>query len=65
MPYRGKYVNGRGNPHRLALIEKSFAALRRRLPFDRHELRPMTAEKQAQIIELYDRAVRELYGGLA
>ena len=65
MQYQGKYINGRGNARRLALIEKSFAALRRRLPFDRHELRPMTAEKQAQIIELYDRAARELYGGLA
>ena len=55
------------NPARVRelLLAIEAAALRRRLPFDRHELRPMTAEKQAQIIELYDRAVRELYGGLA
>ncbi|MBR4743690.1 MAG: hypothetical protein IK082_05830 [Oscillospiraceae bacterium] len=40
------------------------AALRRRLPFDRHELRPMTEEKTAQILNLYDQTVRELYKGL-
>ena len=40
------------------------AALRRALPFDRHELRPMTEEKIAQILNLYDQTVRELYEGL-
>ena len=40
------------------------AALRRRLPFDRHELRPMTDEKRAQILNLYDQTARELYEGL-
>ncbi|MBO7403833.1 MAG: hypothetical protein J6V24_02625, partial [Clostridia bacterium] len=40
------------------------AALRRRLPFDRHELRPMTEEKTAQILNLYDQTVRELHEGL-
>ena len=40
------------------------AALRRRLPFDRHELRPMTGEKIAGILNLYDQTVRELYEGL-
>ena len=40
------------------------AALRRRLPFDRHELRPMTDEKREQIVNLYDQTVRELYQGL-
>ena len=40
------------------------AALRRRLPFDRHELRPMTEEKISQIMNLYDQTVRELYEGL-
>lgn len=40
------------------------AALRRKLPFDRHELRPMTDEKRAQILNLYDQTVRELYAGL-
>ncbi|MBE6726939.1 MAG: hypothetical protein E7576_17395 [Ruminococcaceae bacterium] len=40
------------------------AALRRRLPFDKHELRPMTDEKAAQILNLYDQTVRELYQGL-
>ena len=40
------------------------AALRRRLPFDRHELRPMTEDKRAGILNLYDQTVRELYAGL-
>ena len=40
------------------------AALRRRLPFDRHELRPMTEDKIAEILNLYDQTVRELYAGL-
>jgi len=40
------------------------AALRRRLPFDRHALRPMTDDKRAGILNLYDQTVRELYAGL-
>ncbi len=40
------------------------AALRRRLPFDRHELRPMTREKEETVISVYDETVRELYRGL-
>lgn len=40
------------------------AALRRRLPFDRHELRPMTEDKMEKILSLYDITVRELYAGL-
>jgi hypothetical protein len=40
------------------------AALRRKLPFDRHDLRPMTDEKRAQILNLYDQTARELYEGL-
>jgi hypothetical protein len=41
------------------------AALRRTLPFDRHEFRPMTKEKREAILNLYDRTVHELYDGLA
>ena len=37
---------------------------RRRLPFERHELRPMTDEKKEIIIGAYDGAVKELYKGL-
>lgn len=37
---------------------------RRGLPFDCHELRPMTDEKRAAILNLYDQTVRELYQGL-
>jgi hypothetical protein len=40
------------------------AAERRRLPFDRHELRPMTEEKRNVILSAYDNTVRELYKGL-
>ncbi len=40
------------------------AAKRRRLPFDQHELRPMTEDKKAKILELYDKTVVELYQGL-
>ncbi|MBE6542577.1 MAG: hypothetical protein E7672_09080 [Ruminococcaceae bacterium] len=40
------------------------AAMRRRLPFDKHDLRPMTQEKIDGIIDAYDRTVRELYNGL-
>ena len=46
------------------LLAAEAAALRRRLPFDRHELRPMTEEKIQRITELYDRTVLELYEGL-
>jgi hypothetical protein len=38
---------------------------RREIPFDCHELRPMTDEKRAAILNLYDQTVRELYQGLA
>ena len=41
------------------------AAERRRLPFDKHELRPMTPEKEEVILSAYDNAVRELNKGLA
>ena len=37
---------------------------RRRLPFDKHELRPMTEEKKNAIIGVYDGTVMELYKGL-
>ena len=37
---------------------------RRELPFVCHELRPMTDEKRAAILNLYDQTVRELYQGL-
>jgi antitoxin component of RelBE/YafQ-DinJ toxin-antitoxin module len=40
------------------------AAQRRRLPFDVHELRPMTEDKVAKILELYDKTAMELYQGL-
>lgn len=40
------------------------AAERRSLPFDRHELRPMTDEKRDVIVSAYDNTVRELYKGL-
>jgi hypothetical protein len=40
------------------------AALRRRLPFDRHVLRPMTDDKMAKIVDMYDKTVEELYKGL-
>ena len=40
------------------------ASERRRLPFAPHELRPMTEEKKAAIIALYDESARELYRGL-
>ena len=58
-----------GDPLRAAHLKEILsaaetAALRRRLPFDRHELRPMTDEKIAQILNLYDQTVRELYAGL-
>ena len=50
------------------LLEIAFsveaAAERRRLPFDRHELRPMTEEKRNVILSAYDNTVRELYKGL-
>ena len=36
-----------------------------KLPFDKHELRPMTADKIELIIGAYDNTVRELYKGLA
>ena len=41
------------------------AALRRRLPFDRCELRPMTEKKRAAILDLYDQTAKELYSGLS
>ena len=40
------------------------AALRRKLPFDQCKLRPMTDDKIAGILNLYDQTVRELYAGL-
>lgn len=46
------------------LLSIEAAALRRRLPFDKHELRPMTEEKMRQIIEAYDKTVWELVRGL-
>ena len=49
---------------REVLLAAEAAALRRRLPFDKHELRPMTEDKIQKIIELYDKTVLELYEGL-
>jgi len=46
------------------LLSTEAAALRRKLPFDKHELRPMTDEKIEIIIGAYDNTVRELYKGL-
>ena len=46
------------------LLSVEAAALRRRLPFDKHELRPMTDGKMQKIIDAYDKAVQELYDGL-
>ena len=46
------------------LLSVESAAMRRRLPFDQHELRPMTEEKMTGILELYDKTVTELYQGL-
>ena len=40
------------------------AALRRRLPFNKHILRPMTDQKIKEIIRTYDQTVYELYNGL-
>ena len=47
------------------LLSTEAAAMRRKLPFDKHELRPMTADKIELIIGAYDNTVRELYKGLA
>jgi hypothetical protein len=49
---------------REVMLAAEAASLRRRLPFDRHELRPMTEDKIQKIIELYDKTVLELYKGL-
>lgn len=46
------------------LLSVEAAALRRRLPFDKHDLRPMTDDKMQKIIAAYDKAVQELYDGL-
>ena len=46
------------------LLSVEAAARRRKLPFDRHELRPMTEDKITKILELYDKTVLELYRGL-
>jgi len=46
------------------LLSVEAAALRRRLPFDKHDLRPMTEDKIGKIIAAYDKAVQELYDGL-
>ena len=46
------------------LLSVEAAAKRRRLPFDQHELRPMTEEKITKILELYDKTAVELYLGL-
>lgn len=46
------------------LLSVETAAQRRRLPFDRHDLRPMTENKIEKILELYDSTVTELYQGL-
>jgi hypothetical protein len=46
------------------LLSVEAAAARRRLPFDVHELRPMTEDKMAKILELYDKTAMELYQGL-
>ena len=46
------------------LLSVEAAAERRRLPFDKHELRPMTEDKIGKIIELYDKTAEELYKGL-
>ncbi len=46
------------------LLSAETAALRRRLPFDKHDLRPMTDDKIQKIIAAYDKAVQELYDGL-
>jgi len=46
------------------LLSAEASAMRRRLPFDKHELRPMTEEKINVIITAYDNTVRELYKGL-
>ncbi len=46
------------------LLSVEAAALRRRLPFDKHELRPMTEDKVEKIIQAYDKAVWELVHGL-
>ncbi len=40
------------------------AAIRRRLPFDKCALRPMTDERKNGIINTYDATVKELYNGL-
>ena len=47
------------------LLSAEASAMRRRLPFDKHELRPMTEDKIEQIIGAYDTTVRELYKGLS
>lgn len=39
------------------------AAERRRLPFDRHTLRPMTEDRRTQIIDAYDKTAETLYEG--
>lgn len=46
------------------LLSVEAAALRRKLPFDQHKLRPMTEEKIQKILELYDKTVLALYQGL-
>lgn len=57
------------DPMRAAMLRETAlsaeaAAERRKLPFDRHELRPMTEEKRSVIVSAYDNTVRELYKGL-
>ena len=49
---------------RQIMLSCEAACARRRLPFDRHELRPMTEEKKEIITGAYDGAVKQLYQGL-
>ena len=46
------------------ILSVETAANRRTLPYDKHELRPMSEEKIEKIVDLYDTTVRELYAGL-
>jgi len=49
---------------REVLLSVEAAALRRRLPFDKHELRPMTEDKVKKILQAYDNTVWQLAKGL-
>ena len=45
------------------LTSAEAAALRRRLPFYKHDLRPMNDERKDMILHAYDNAVLALYQG--